>query len=251
MNKREIFNLLTTHFELPTFKEYFLEMCDQIPDYIMTMPSSTSGKYHNATQCQEHGQLYHIFMFQSILEHLLRLKGNKKRFDTPEERDVMRCVPAFHDAIKCGTGGSQYTVQDHPLLAAQWVLNTKVEHDLPTEYKNMIADMCEAHSGEWNKDRSGKVIMSEPRNPREFLIHECDILASRADLDWIISPELKAALGGVVPQEPNLDDFTIPMGKYRGRKLVEVFLLDPDYVRWMRDNIDRQPLKAMVEKLYA
>lgn len=246
MNKRKIFELLTNNFETQEFKDYYLDMCEKIPDYIFTMPSSTSGKYHNETQCQPHGQLYHIFMFHSILEHLLRLKHNKERFDSPQERDAMRCVPAFHDAVKCGWNGSQYTVQDHPKLAAKWVVTTEVEHDIDRQWKEMIAAMCESHSGEWNKDRSGNVIMSEPSNDREFLIHECDILASRPDLDWKISDELKAEL-----TEQSLDDYEIPIGKYKGHKLVEVFNIDPSYCEWMRDNIDRQPLKGMVEKLYA
>ena len=249
MNKRKICESLTHNFETENFKEYFLDMCDHIPDYIFIMPSSTSGRYHNETQCQPHGQLYHIFMFQSILENLLRLKGNKERFNTPEERDAMRCVPAFHDAVKCGWNGSQYTVQNHPKLAAEWVMSTNVEHDIDPAWKRVIADMCEAHSGEWNKDRSGNVIMSEPRNLREFLIHECDILASRNDLDWIISDELKNIIKEEMP-DPMVDEYEIPVGKYKGRKLVEIFAIDPDYCRWMRDNIDRQPLKSMLEELY-
>lgn len=35
------------------FKAYFNDMVGEIPDYIFTMPSSTSGKYHNATQCEK------------------------------------------------------------------------------------------------------------------------------------------------------------------------------------------------------
>lgn len=246
MNKRKIFELLSNNFETQEFKDYYLDMSENIPDYILAMPSSTSGKYHNETQCQPHGQLYHIFMFHSILEHLLRLKHNKERFGSPEERDAMRCVPAFHDAVKCGWNGSQYTVQNHPKLAAEWVMSTKVGHDIDPKWKQMIAAMCEAHSGEWNKDRSGNVIMAEPANDREFLIHECDILASRPDLDWKISGELKALLA----EEQRLEDYEIPIGKYKGRKLVEVYGEDPDYCEWMRDNIERQPLKSMVEKLY-
>ena len=249
MNKREIFKLLTTNFEIEGMKQYYLDMCEEIPDYIFTMPSSTSGKYHNQTQCQEHGQLYHIFMFHSILEHLLRLKHNKERFSTPEERDAMRCVPAFHDAVKCGWNGSQYTVQDHPKLAAKWVLDTKVVHDIPLPIKQMIADMCESHSGQWNKNRSGEVIMSEPRNEREFLIHECDILASRPDLDWIISDDLKKAIAGNF-EEPKIDDYLIPMGKYKDRYLVEIFALDRDYCEWMLENITRQPLLSYLKELF-
>lgn len=153
--KQKIFNPLSKNFETEVFREYFMDMVAEIPNYIFTMPSSTSGKYHNATQCQTYGQIYHVYMFDSILNHRLRLKMNKELYSTPEERDAMRCVPTLHDAIKCGWNGSSYTVQDHPLLAAKWVLETKVEHDIPQEYKQMIADMCEAHSGEWNKGRSG------------------------------------------------------------------------------------------------
>lgn len=249
MDKRKIGELLAKNFETDEFREYFLDMVEQVPDYIFTMPSSTTGKYHNKTQCQPFGQLYHIFMFQSILEHLLRLKGNKERFSTKEVRDAMRCVPMFHDAVKCGWNGSQYTVQDHPVLASRWVLKSSVAHDVDSKWKQVIADMCAAHSGEWNKNRSGKEIMPEPSNEMEFLIHECDILSSRVDLDWIISDELKALLEGESAL-PDLDEYVVPLGKYKNRKLVEVYALDPDYCRWMRDNIDKEPLRSMVAKLF-
>lgn len=245
MDKRKIFELLTTNFETEAFRQYYLDMVEQIPDYIFTMPSSTTGKYHNATQCQPHGQLYHIFMFHSILEHLLRLKGNKERFATPEERDAMRCVPAFHDAVKCGWNGSQYTVADHPMLAKVWVLQTKVEHNIPEEYRKMIADMCEAHSGEWNKDKKGEEIMSEPRNDRELFIHECDILASRPDIDWIISPDLKAAIG----PPPDPAEYVLDFGKYKGQTLGEVYALHPDYVEWMVENITREPALTYAKEI--
>ena len=245
MDKRKIFELLTTNFETEVFRQYYLDMVEQIPDYIFTMPSSTTGKYHNATQCQPHGQLYHIFMFHSILEHLLRLKGNKERFATPEERDAMRCVPAFHDAVKCGWNGSQYTVADHPMLAKIWVLQTKVEHNIPEEYRKMIADMCESHSGEWNKDKKGEEIMSEPRNDRELFIHECDILASRPDIDWIISPDLKAAIG----PPPDPAEYVLDFGKYKGQTLGEVYALHPDYVEWMVESITREPALTYAKEI--
>lgn len=250
MYKRKIFELLAPTFETDEFREYYLDMCEHIPDYIFTMPSSTTGKYHNVTQCQMFGQLYHIFMFHSILEHRLRLKWNREKYSTPQERDCMRCVPAFHDAIKCGLNGSQYTVQDHPKLAAQWVIETKVEHDIDQQYKQMIADMCEAHSGEWNKNKAGEVIMAEPRNDREFFIHECDILSSRCDIDWIVSDELKAAIEEYVrPNMPKLDDYVLPLGKYKGRNLLEIWALDPGYCRWAAENIAKEPLHSFLQEL--
>ena len=249
-DKKKVFEPLSRNFETDLFKNYYMDMVVEIPTYIFTMPSSTSGKFHNAKQCETYGQIYHVYMFDSILNHRLRLKINKQLYPTPEERDAMRCVPAFHDAIKCGWNGSRYTVQDHPVLAEQWVLNTKVNHDIPEEYKKMIADMCLTHSGEWNKSRAGKVIMPEPRNQREFFIHECDILASRADLDYIIPDELKTIVGESVKQElPDINTYLITFGKHSGKTLPQIAELDPGYIAWAKENITREPVKSLLTQL--
>lgn len=251
-HKQKIFEPLARSFETEAFKLYFLDMVAEIPDYIFTMPSSTSGKYHNKTQCQPYGQVYHIYMFDAVLNHRLRLKGNKELYPTPEERDAMRCVPVFHDAIKCGWNGSKFTVADHPLLASKWVLETKVEHDVPMDYKQMIADMCESHSGEWNKNRSGQVIMSEPRNHREFFIHECDILASRVDLDYLIPDELKEILNDKVEETPDINSYAFTFGKYKGQLITNVAKEHKDYLEWMRENMSmKEPLNTFVNQLLA
>ena len=249
-DRQKVFEPLSRNFETDLFKNYYMDMVAEISDYIFTMPSSTSGKFHNAKQCETYGQIYHIYMFDSILNHRLRLKLNKELYPTPEERDAMRCVPAFHDAVKCGWNGSKYTVQDHPVLAHQWVLSTKVDHDIPEEYKNMIADMCLTHSGEWNKSRSGKIIMPEPRNSREFFIHECDILASRADLDYIIPDELKTILGdSVKPDIPDINTYVISFGKHSVKTLLQIAETDPGYIAWAKENITREPVKTLLTQI--
>src|SRR5699024_6735399 len=86
-DKRKIFEPLKKNFETEEFGDYYMDMVAEIPTYIFSMPSSTSGKYHNAKQCQTYGQIYHIYMFDSILNHRLRLKINKELYPTPEERD--------------------------------------------------------------------------------------------------------------------------------------------------------------------
>jgi hypothetical protein len=78
-------------------------------------------------------------MFSIILNHRLRLEWNQDRYCEPKFRDAMRCIPAFHDAVKCGWDGSKYTVANHPMLAAEWVRNTKVEHDIEYPVKEFIA----------------------------------------------------------------------------------------------------------------
>ena len=189
--KQLVFKPLLKDFETEIFKNYFNDMVAEIPDYIFTMPSSTSGKYHNATQCEKFGQIYHEYMFASILNHRLKLKGNREKYSTPEIRDCMRCVPVFHDAIKCGWDGSIYTVHNHPMLAAEWVRNTKVEHDIPNEYKEILASMCESHSGEWTTNKRSSVILPEPRNDMELFIHECDISKFKIRFGYDYSARIK------------------------------------------------------------
>lgn len=254
--KQRVFEPLARNFETDIFRNYYMDMVAEIPDYIFIMASSTSGKFHNETQCQTYGQIYHEYMFDSILNHRLRLKGNQEKYNKPETRDAMRCVPTFHDAVKCGWNGSKYTVQDHPLLAAEWVRTTKVEHDIPYEYKEMIAGMCEAHSGQWNTTRGGKpielngVVMPEPRNEMEFFIHECDILSSRNDIDMIIPEELKKSLDeNVKIVLPDIDTYIMPFGKYKGKPLPEIAQTDPGYIRWAKENMTREPVKSLLDQM--
>lgn len=247
--KQAVFAPLLRNFETDEMRDYCNDMIAEIPDYIFTMPSSTSGKYHNAKQCEQFGQIYHIYMFASIMEHLLRLEHKREIFDTEILRDSLRCVPIFHDAIKCGWNGSTYTVQDHPVLARDWVLNTKVEHDIPPKVKNYIANCCEAHSGQWNTDRSGKEIMKKPTNSGEKFVHECDILASRADLDWIISDELKAILEGTEIELPKPEDYVLPFGKHKGETLKQVIETDKQYIDWAKQNIEREPLRSILKEI--
>lgn len=255
-DKQSVFEPLLKDFETDMFKAYFNDMVGEIPDYIFTMPSSTSGKYHNATQCEKFGQVYHEYMFASVLNHRLRLKGNREKYNTPEIRDCMRCVPVFHDAIKCGWNGSLHTVHEHPMLAAEWVRNTKVENDIPSEYKEMIAGMCEAHSGEWTTNRRSSVVLPEPRNDMELFIHECDILSSRSDLDMIIPSGLKDVLFGVksteneeVIVEDTLENYRLTFGKHTGKTLLEIKECDPSYIRWAKEKIDREPIKSLLAQL--
>lgn len=62
MDKVKVFEGLLNKFETDEIRNYCTDMIKEIPDYIFTIPSSTSFKYHNKTQCQPHGQIFHILM---------------------------------------------------------------------------------------------------------------------------------------------------------------------------------------------
>ena len=253
MNKQIVFKNLLDNFETQDMRLYCEDMIEQIPDYIFDMPSSTSGKYHNKTQCQPHGQVYHIIMFAEILNYLLALKCNKEKFKSSQQRDAMRCVPIFHDALKCGLEGGSWTVHEHPMLAGKWVREAHVEHDIDDKAKEAIARMCERHSGEWTTSKKSEVILPEPENEMEKMIHMCDILSSRNNIDMPVPDYLRDIFDDIKVNVEFNENYTLPFGKYSGEKLIDVYRKRPDYVDWMENNISKPDvlnmIKAMKESL--
>lgn len=247
--KVAVFQPYIDKFETDEMRLYCSDMVKLIPDYIFTMPSSTSGKHHNKTQCQVHGQIYHVLMFAEILNYLLALKYNKEKFKSPIQRDAMRCVPVFHDAWKCGDGKSSYTVHEHPMIAGQWVRETNVEHDIEDKIKEAIACMVERHTGEWTTGKNSKVVLPEPSNDMEALIHMCDILSSRNNIDMTI-PEYLNDIFSEDDSNVEFDpDYTLAFGKYKGERLIDVYNRRPDYVEWMAQNIAKPEIQNNIKAM--
>ena len=251
MDKVKVFEELLNKFETDEIREYCTDMIKEIPDYIFTIPSSTSFKYHNKTQCQPHGQIFHILMFAEVMNYVLGLEYVKEKTNE-RQRDCLRCTPIFHDAIKCGLNGSQYTVHEHPMLAGEWVRNTSVEHDVDADIKAYIARLCESHSGEWTSTKRSKTVLPKPENDEQFFVHMCDYLASRSNLDMTYSDDVLAILNNVeIPKQelPDINTYVLNFGKHSGEKLVDVAQSDPSYISWAKENMNREPIKSLLAKL--
>ena len=245
--KVAVFQPYLDKFETDEMRLYCADMIKQIPDYIFEIASSTSGKFHNKTQCQIHGQVYHIIMFEEILNYLLDLKCNQEKFKSPRQRDAMRCVAFFHDAHK--TNGGQFTVHEHPMIAGAWVRETKVEHDIDASAKEAIARMCERHSGEWTSSKRSAVVLPEPENEMERMIHMCDILSSRSNID-MQPPEYLNEIFDDNNVEIEFDEnYILPFGKFKGERLIDVYNKKPDYIDWMENNISKREIKDMIKAM--
>ena len=211
--KQKVFEPMFKYFETEEILEYLKEVVTKIPDAIFYKPASSSGKYHNSQQIGKYGQLIHIYMFSDILNMLLDLEYNKYKFPDLIERDLMRCVPVLHDMCKYGVFGTRtHTTSKHPLMAKEKLIkinNQKTfNHPLEKDQLQMLCEMCERHSGEWNIWKDKTIIygadgywgeyhyetetgeMEKPQNDRDILIHECDMLASRTFLTYIIPDDL-------------------------------------------------------------
>lgn len=251
MDKVKVFEGLLNKFETDEIRDYCADMIKEIPDYIFTIPSSTSFKYHNKTQCQLHGQIFHVLMFAEVMNYVLGLEYVKEKTNE-RQRDCLRCTPIFHDAIKCGLNGSQYTVHEHPMLAGEWVKNTSVEHDVDADTKAYIARLCESHSGEWTSTKRSKTVLPKPENDEQFFVHMCDYLASRSNLDMTYSDDVLAVLNNVeIPKQelPDINTYVLNFGKHSGEKLVDVAQSDPSYISWAKENMNREPIKSLLAQL--
>lgn len=251
MDKVLVFKTLLNKFETEEMKDYCTDMIKEIPDYIFVIPSSTSFKYHNKTQCQPHGQILHMLMFGEVMNYILDLEYVKEKTNE-RQRDCLRCTPIFHDAIKCGTNGSQYTVHDHPLLAGEWIRDTVVEHDIDKETKVYIARLCESHSGQWTSNRRSSTVLPKPENDEQFLVHLCDYLSSRSNIDMTYSDEVYDALGGIeVAKEdlPDINEYKLTFGKHAGMTLQEIQDIAPGYIRWAKENITREPVRSLLAQM--
>lgn len=253
LDKQNIFREYLDTFETEEMKRYCRDMIGEIPEYIFEIPSSTSFKYHNKTQCQQHGQIMHILMFGEIMNYILGLEYAQIKFPHPKQRDCFRCTPIFHDALKCGLEGSKYTVHEHPMLASKWIKETIVEHDIDTETKEYIARLCESHSGQWRENPRSNVKLPGLENDEQFLVHLCDYLSSRNNIDMIYSRDIIDRLNNIETdykiEVPEVSEYIIDFGKYKdkGFTLIDIKNKDKSYFNWLKENYSKEPVKSLLK----
>ena len=156
----------------------------------------------------------------------------------------------FHDAWKLGKNESSYTVFEHPLIAAEWVKTTVVEHDIEQKIKDAIADMCASHSGEFCTSKKNNTVLPEPKNTMEFFVHECDILSSRNNIDMSPPEYLKEIFDDIKSDIEFDEEYAINFGKHKGEKLIDVYRSAPDYIVWCEENLpQRRDLISMIQAM--
>lgn len=192
MSKTDVFKSVLEKFEDEDMKAYCVDMINLMPDYDFVMPSSTTLKYHNATQCRPGGQSYHVIMVATIMNYILDLEYIKEKYPIPRFRDCLRIAAILHDAQK--TEGGQYTTHTHPIAAQAWIEETSVEHDIDMGLKKYIGRLVAAHSGEWSTSKRSEVVLPKPQSDDQILVHICDILGSRSNLDMIYTDDQKRAV---------------------------------------------------------
>lgn len=159
----------------------FTEKCiKRTPDYFYCVPASSTGKYHPEYSLGDGGLIRHTKALVLIAKELLSLEYNKQRF-TSLEADMMIAAGILHDSFKHGDTESQYSIANHPVVAANHILEWAEKSEI--EFARIISDCVRSHMGEWNADyKTKKEIMPKPQTDMEMFVHECDYLASRKNI---------------------------------------------------------------------
>ena len=232
MNKTIFFKRELTWIKNEDIKELFVVCRNNAPDYFYCIPASTSGKYHAEYELSLGGLYRHSLGVARFMHHFLSIEQYAREF-TEREQDLLILGCCFHDVLKCGTNGSSYTVQDHPLQGALYVKeqNAKFKSPLQEEEMDFVCAAMSSHMGEWNKSKAGKEILPKPETLAQQLLHLADLLASRKDLEvhFGFDEEFEDEV-----TEPELteEDVIITFGKYKGVNFTAL-KRDADYVRWL------------------
>ena len=254
---KTIFNTILETFENEDIKKFAVECIDSISEYIYSVPASSTGKYHPKYALNDGGLVRHTLALVRIMNHLFSIDCVKNQF-TSRERDLLRVAGLMHDTKKSGSQeeyeGNKFTKFNHPLLAADEVVRvwkTEMEHMITPDELKIIYCSIRSHMGQWNTDkRSPGVELPLPQTKYEIMVHVCDYLASRKDIELQFEYAHKDWPSSTFEKElPDINTWKLPFGKYKGKTLLEIKSENPGYIKWAKENADSEPLKSLVAQI--
>lgn len=155
-----------------------IDFClSKVPAYFYEMPASTSGKYHPAYALGDGGLVRHTKAAVKIADCLLSLEMYAP---LAQSKDEIIAALILHDSVKKGKDGSQWTIVEHPLFAADLLIGAAREYKYDDiNQVERIASMIRSHMGQWNTNRDGAEVLPKPETKEQKFVHQCDYLASK------------------------------------------------------------------------
>ena len=227
-------------------KEFAVALLDELPEYIWTVPASSTGKYHPAYSLGDGGLMRHQIAVVRFLNFFFELEQYNSKL-TSREMDLMRVAGLVHDGMKSGTQEqftkSKYTKFEHPMLMAIKVRETTgyiAENEM-----ELVADAISKHMGQWNTDKKSSITLSKPSDKFSRMLHVADYLASRKSLTMDFDNFVSEA-----PKKAEWDEnYVLPFGRHSGQKLIDVYHQHPDYIEWMEGNINKRDVLNMIKAM--
>lgn len=226
-------------------REFAINLLDSLPEYIWTVPASSTGKYHPAYSLGDGGLMRHQMAVVRFLNFFFELEQYNSKL-TSREMDLMRVAGLTHDGMKSGSqeqfSTNKYTKFEHPVLMAKKILESD---GLPQEELELIAAAISKHMGQWNTDKKSSTVLPKPSDKFSRMLHVADYLASRKCLTMDFDNYVVET-----PKKVEWDEnYVMPFGKHAGEKLIDVYYCHPDYVEWMEKNITKPDVLNMIKAM--
>ena len=192
----------------PKIRDFARRMIEDADDYFFVVPASSSGKYHPSFDLGDGGLVRHTrcvaYYAACIAESFMFSQRDK---------DLIILAGLAHDIKKQGDGEGHHTVNEHPILAADYV--TALAKELPdvfsAEELSKLTQAIRSHMGKWG----AKTGLPAPESEFDKCLQAADYIASRKeilDFDFRPTDAPKIEAPAVAPA-----DFVIDFGKYKGQ----------------------------------
>ena len=227
-------------------KEFAIVLLDSLPEYIWTVPASSTGKYHPAYSLGEGGLMRHQMAVVRFLNFFFELEQYSSKL-TSREMDLMRVAGLVHDGMKSGSqeqfSSSKYTKFEHPIMMAAMIRSFDGKY-LNHDEIELIAEAVSKHMGSWNTDKKSSTVLPKPNDKFSRMLHVADYLSSRKCLTMDF--ENSVPVSTKVEWDEN---YTLSFGKHSGKRLIDVYQKHPDYIAWCEENVKRQDFLNMIKAM--
>lgn len=246
MRKIEIFKNELETFKCEDIKKFAEALINDSPGYFFHVAASSTGRYHPKYALGDRGLVRHTKAVVRFYNHIMSLEQYNSQF-TEREIDLGRIAALIHDIQKSGTEEEYknksettdkvYTVFNHPLLAAKYVMYYKEKYLSEDELK-FIALAVGTNMGQFNTNKhEPDIILPKPKSEMQKIIHLADYLASRKDIDISFKDDEEAY------PPATAREYKLTFGKHAGKALVDI---PNDYLKWLIGTELKEPLKSLV-----
>ena len=174
------------HLENDDIKRFAETIIEAAPTYWKSVPSSSTGRYHPSYALGDGGLIRHTLALIRLINHTFSIKCMAAGW-TSRERDLVRVAGLMHDAWKSGTQEeyekNKYTKHEHPIIAANAIMKYKGCGIISDDEIETIATAIETHMGEFVSSPRSDIVLPEPKNKFQKMLHWADYLASRKDIE--------------------------------------------------------------------
>lgn len=204
MKTSEHFKNELAYIQNSTLREIVAATLDESPECIVTIPASSSGRYHPTYSLGEGGLMRHIKGAVGIAHCMIEtdifknmIFGTDAEENLNYQKDIEMYADAsyaaliLHDCCKPDDTEKHSTRFDHPVLAANLFKETAKKYITQDnmQYMKRVVPMIHgaiaSHMGQFcTAPYARGVVLPKPKTGIEVFVHMCDYLGSRKFLTF-------------------------------------------------------------------